>query len=362
MANGKSKTHMSSDKSQATTSDQVSAIELNKIHVDYSWNSRAQRRVENDANAESSGFAGFVNGVRMSGQITPIILRNTNGRTLSGLKTDKPYEVVVGFRRYRAISLLNSKDETAKAKSEGRTVIPNLVNGTIRAEIRTIDNVIAARILNGQENTERENLRAPDQMFLVKELQHADMTQQVIADTLGITQGWVSKLAKVATLPPAVLSHWRDGTPIPQVTTKAGTFSIGEKDKTIELTEPQMRTLADLKEASPEDITARYISMAKPAPAQGEGPGTGETAKDKVLEEIVAVATLMACMVRAGVLCADSLDWNRVIGPRKDGYPLDCGKDRSQVRLIALGEAAQEAFDAELRKGSQPVKTQTAQA
>lgn len=347
--------HMSADKSQATTAEQSTPIELTKIHVDYSWNTRSQKRVEDLATTESAGFQGFGGNIRASGQITPVILRNTNGRTLAGGKTDKPYELVVGFRRMRAVTLLNEKNEAERAKSEGRNNVPNLPNGTILAAIRNIDNVVAARILNGQENTLRTNLTAPDMVYLVKDLLKADMTQQVVADSLGITQGWVSKLAKVATLPPAVLAHWRDGTPIPPVTLKDGIYEIKKGDNTKELTEPEMRGLAELK-GTPEEITARYIRQAKPPVAQGDGPGTADVPKDKVLEEIVGAATLMGCMVRAGVLENGNLDWTRVIGPKKKGYPLDCGKNDTADRLGALADAAKDAFDAAVTKGARGVE------
>jgi hypothetical protein len=69
----------------------------------------------------------------------------------------------------------------------------------------------------------------------------------------------------------------------------------------------------------------------------------------------------MGCLVRAGVLDNGSLDWNRVIGPKKKGYPIDCGKNDSQERLLELGDAAAEAFEAEVSKGAGggPAKGQT---
>jgi hypothetical protein len=90
--------------------------------------------------------------------------------------------------------------------------------------------------------------------------------------------------------------------------------------------------------------------MVKPVP-QGDGDGAPEASKDKVKEEVQYVAGLMGCMVRAGVLDNGSLDWNRVIGPKKKGYPIDCGKDDSQERLLELGDVAREAFEKEVTKG-----------
>ena len=330
--------------------EQVLHVPLTDIHVDYAWNCRAERRIQDMADTESSGFEGFGAGIRLNGQLMPIILRNTNGKTITGQKTDKKYELIVGFRRMRAFTLLNSKGELDRAKAEGKaSVVPNVPNGCIAAIVREIHNKTQARIANGYENTGRSNLKAPDLVFLARDLSSDGLTQQAIGDALGITQGWVSRLLKVASLPPVVLSNWRDGTPIPAVTTKDGVFEIKKGDTQKEMTEPDIRALADLK-CGPEEITARYIRNVKPEVPQGEGPGTAEVEKDKVLEEVQRIGALMGCMVRAGVLENGSLDWTRVIGRKKDNYPIDCGKDTSADRLGELADAAQAAFEAEVGK------------
>lgn len=341
---------MSSPNANAHTAQPV---ELAKIHVDYAWNGRAARNVQDMASTESSGFDGFIANLRTAGQIEPVILRNTGGKTLSGQKTDKPFELVIGFRRYRAVELANQENQDPK-----KTVtIPNLPNGTILATVREIKDPVEARVLNALENTARKNLKAPDLVFIARDLASKSLNQTAIADALQITQGWVSKLLKVASLPPAILAHWRDEKPIPPVQTKDGVFEIkaGHGDKAVpgrELTEPEMRQLAELK-GTPEDLTARYIKMVTPATEQGEGPGTSTAGdEDKIKSKIVEIAGLMGCMVRAGVLDNGSLSWTLVIGPKKKGYPLDCGKNTSQERLLDLNDAAQEAFESEVSKGT----------
>lgn len=351
MSNDKHATTPATAPTTAPATD-ATPVPLSSIHVDYSWNSRAERRVQNMADTESSGFEGFGASIRSSGQLTPVILRNTGGVTLAGSKTDKPYELVVGFRRMRAITLLNGKNESEKAKEEGRNNVPNLPNGHILAQVKDLPSVTAARILNGQENTQRDNLRAPDLVYLLRDLSKAGLTQTAIGEALGITQGWVSRLLKVANLPGVIVDNWREGTPIPPVTIKDGTFGISKEETKAqkELTEPEIRQLADLK-TSPEELIARYVRLVKPQVTQGDGDGT-PTPKDKVKEEITYIAALMGCMVRAGVLDSGSLDWTRVIGPRKKGYPIDCGKDDGQERLCELGDAASEAYEREVTKGA----------
>lgn len=340
--------------------EQILPVELSKIHVDYAWNCRAERRIQDVSDSEpgSMGFEGFGASIRTSGQITPVILRNTGGKTLLGAKTDKPYELVVGFRRMRAITMLNTTGELDRAGRD--KVIPNLPNGTILAVIREISGT-AARILNGQENTQRANLKAPDLVYLCRDLEKDGLTQQAIGDSLGITQGWVSRMLKISKLPPAIVSNWRDGTPIPAVTTKDGTFEIKKGDAQTEMTEPNIRALADLK-GSPEEVTARYIRLVRPPVAQGEGDGAPVAEKDKVREEVEYIAGLMGCMVRVGVLDSGNLDWNRVIGPKKKGYPIDCGKDDSADRLIELADVAQDAYEREVSKGARGKEGATAQS
>src|SRR3972149_6032007 len=236
-------------------------VELAKIHVDYAWNGRAARNVQDMASTESSGFDGFVKNTRTAGQIEPVILRNTSNKTLSGQKTDKPFELVVGFRRYRAIELANQENQDPKKTAS----VPNLPNGTILATVRELKDPTEARVLNALENTARKNLKAPDLVFIARDLAAKNMKQTAIADALQITQGWGSKLLKVAGLPVAVLDHWRDEKPIPAGQTKDGTFELkaGQGGKAVpsrELTEPEMRALAELK-GGPEELTARYIKM-----------------------------------------------------------------------------------------------------
>lgn len=330
----------------AATTHNAQPVELSKIYVDYDWNSRSTRRLIDESDTEYAGFDGFEANIGSNGQLTPVILRNTNGKSLAGKKISEPYEVVIGFRRSRAVTNLHAK----------KVKIPNLPAGTILAEVRDVKTEIEARLLNGIENIQRKNLKAPDLVFLARDLAtKGGMNQVTIAESLGITQGWVSRLLKVAGLPLPVLDHWRDNKPITAVQTKDGVFELkAEEAKTgTELTEPEMRALAELKGPShtPEELIARYIRLVKPAPAAGTSDA-GPTPKDPILENVKEIAALMGCMVRAGVLNNGSLDWAKVIGAKKDGYPIDAGKDRSQERMLQLTDAAEESFEKEALKGA----------
>ena len=347
MTTQKGKLHNNMATEKSTTTHTAQPVELNRIHVDPTWNSRAMRNVRDMADTESAGFDGFEANIRTTGQISAVILRNTGGKTLAGGKTDKPYELVCGFRRHNAITDLNAKKAT-------KPCVPGLPDGFIMAEVRELS-PLEARILNGQENTVRKNLKAPDLVFLAADLAKTGMTQTSICESLGVTQGWVSKLLKIATLPPAVLAHWRDEQPIAPVQTKDGVFEIkaDENGKAVpsrEMTEPEMRALAETK-GTPEETTARYIRTIRPNISKGDSDA-GPSESDKILDKVVEIASLMGCMVRVGVLDNGSLDWTRVIGPKKKGYPIDSGKDDSQERMITLGDAAQEAFEKEITRGA----------
>src|SRR6185369_17815201 len=107
------------------------------------------------------------------------------------------------------------KDLVAAADKAGKPYVPTQPNGTLRAVVRTFADERAARVLNIRENTARNNLKTPDLVFQVRDLAKEGMSQVAIAEAIGVTQGFVSKLLKVATLPKPVLAHWRDGNNAP---------------------------------------------------------------------------------------------------------------------------------------------------
>lgn len=325
--------------------EEIKRIQLTDIHVDWAWNVRSERRVQDLADTESEGFEGLAHSIEATGQDTPVILRNTEGgKTLAGKSTKAPYELVCGFRRYKAISMLMSGQKLADATRAGKPVVPNLGNGTILAVVRPVHDALEARVLNGKENTARSNLKAPDLTKLVKELSDRGMKQGDIVIALGITQGWVSKLQKIATLPPAILDHWRDGKPIPQFVTKEGAYSLAEGEGQKELTVPQMWDLADLKNNTPEDLTARYVRILKPE-GSADGPGAAPSQKDPVLDKVKEIAAICGALVNAGVLDSGNLDWARVLGDPKKGFPLNAGKSPDAARIQALSDAASDAYE-----------------
>jgi predicted XRE-type DNA-binding protein len=214
-----------------TSEDEVKHIPLTDIFVDYDWNSRSFANVISDHSEtngkEGSGLAGLSKGILLDGQDEPVILRpvDKEGFYRKGVKT--PYALVAGFRRYEAIRRLNNPVVSTKdvpgevsaelgklietRKAEKKTLVPNTADGTIRAVVRNLSEK-DAEILNLRENTQRDDLTPPDLMMAVRRLENTHgLKQQEIANSLGIQQGHVSKLSKVAKCHEDILHHWRNG-------------------------------------------------------------------------------------------------------------------------------------------------------
>lgn len=313
----------------AVTAEQILHVPLTDIFVDYDWNIRSKAEVMSDTSdavqdttakgphhGEGTGFKGLVKGIFQDGQKTQVVLRKVEeGKSLAGKKTDKPLELVCGFRRFTAVEALNADKEALEtAKKEKRYVVPNTPDGTIRAEIKKLT-AEEAELENGIENLQRQNISTPDQVrYIQRELAKGKVTQQKLADSLGIDQGYVSKLKTISTLPKEIIAHWRgDSVKIPGLPDTV----------TARLTVGQMKDLADSqKDSTPGDTIKRYVDMLNP-PAPAEGAG-GDS--DPIAKRINDLGMLLGSLVRAGVIESGSLHWSRVIGPKKEGYIIDTGK------------------------------------
>lgn len=331
-------------------------VPLTDIFADYDWNSRSKKNVlaqETDGAQDTTlrgehrtdglGIDGLKLNIRDNGQDTPCILRKVEGgKSLGGKKTDKPYELIAGFRRYTAIEmLLASKEDQEFCKANNQpNMVPNTANGTILAVVRTLT-PLQARILNVRENTYRQNLDTPDLLGSVAELVKAKMSQTSIGQELGITQGYVSKLVTIAALPKAIIAHWKGEGTIPGLPE-----AIQTRLRTSDLVDLYAATHP--KDGAPEsdsDIVKRYCDMLNPPPAP---PGSTPAAKDPVMVRIQNAATLAAGLVTSGVLSNGDLNWSLVLGPKADGYLIDTGKIDAAGRL-KYTDAFQKAFEDAIR-------------
>jgi ParB-like chromosome segregation protein Spo0J len=321
-------------------------IPLTDILVDYDWNGRSKKNVLSDASdgvqdttirAEHQTLGTGLKGMRLTlrnrGQDTPVIVRRVdNGKSLGGKKTDRPYELVAGFRRYTAIEQLNASAEDREfiKTMNQKTLIPNTADGTVMAVVRTL-NPLEARILNGRENTDRQSLTTQEMLGVVAELSRAKLTQAQIATELSISQGYVSKLSKIGELPKAVLDHWKGEAKLPGLPP-----AVSEQ-----LTSTEMIELRDMtKELTEGQTVKRYIELLSPAEGGTEGD---PNAADPVEAKVKRAAELAAGLVKAGVLDNGSLQWAAVIGPKKDGFLIDSGK-ADAVQRAKYWDLAEKAF------------------
>jgi ParB-like chromosome segregation protein Spo0J len=339
-------------------------IPLADIFVDYDWNSRSKRNVlanESDAVQDTTirgehqtlgtGMKGICLTMRNRGQDTPVILRRVeNGKSLGGKKTDKPLELVAGFRRYTAAELLNTTQEHKDfAKALGnRTIIPNTADGTILAVIRVLS-AVDARLVNGRENTDRQNLDTQDMLTLVLDLAKHGLNQTQIAEELSMTQGYVSKLSKIGKLPKQIIAHWRGDAKLPGLPATIQT-SLRTSDMT------DLQDMAEKGGMTEGQTVKRYIEMLNPTPAAGDAP---ESDKDPVADRVKKAAFMAGALVKAGVLENGNLEWARVIGPKKDGYLIDTGKVDAAGRA-KYADMAVEAFENALKDPPAAAPAETA--
>lgn len=322
-------------------------VALTDIFVDYEWNVRSKSDVSDvsdavrdttEKNGASQGVAleDFAKNMADVGQDTPGILREVQGgKTLGGKQTKLKYELVCGFRRITAVQLCNSKEFAEKAEKAGRPNIPTQPNGTFRAVVRELTPQ-AARLLNVRENTARNNLKTPDIMLQVRNLAKEGLSQVAIAEGLGITQGFVSKLLKIGTLPAAVLNHWRSGSALPglpadKVYTRVPT--------------PDLIILADLQEKDhlPEgEVVARYVAMVNPTPAEG-GSGGGQTKQEKDEGRVIEFAKMVATLVKTGFMAPGDLQWTKIIGPKKANFMVDAGST-DYAKVMAMCDLAAKSY------------------
>lgn len=327
---------------------------MTDIFVDYEWNSRSKKNVLADESdgvqdttlrgehrSDGTGLEGLRLNLRNNGQDTPVILRRVDGgKSLGGKKTDKPFELVAGFRRFTAIEMLLASEEDRKfVKSNNQTsMVPNTADGTILAVVRTLT-PLQARILNVRENTYRKNLDTADLLGSVAELVKAKMGQVTIAEELGINQSYVSKLHAISQLPKVVISHWKGEGKIPGLPE-----AIQTRLRTSDLVD--LQSVATKDNATEADIVKRYVDMLNPPPPP---PGSNPVDSDPVAARISKAGYLAAGLVNAGVLGTESLNWSLVLGPKSEGYLLDTGKIDAAGRL-KYSDILQKAFEDGLKQ------------
>lgn len=122
--------------------------------------------------------------IEQRGLLQPIVVRpNPNNPKL--------FQIIAGHRRTEAMRLLGRKDISAVIiKDQSRDM--------------RIDALI--------ENIQRVNLSSIDEAFAIKEIMESSNIKQLeVAKILGKSKNYVSRLLKIATLPPLIIKQVRDG-------------------------------------------------------------------------------------------------------------------------------------------------------
>jgi len=175
--------------------DKIEVLQIAEIECPPMWNARTYDDTSDPVEGsedEGATFGQLVVSIERDGQDTPVIVRaNKPG-------SKKPFFLVAGYRRIMAISKIADK-KGDKAP-------------TIKAIVRELDD-LEARRLNVRENTARDGLKGADLVWAVRDLLDLQkkngggkkLTQQEWGDDLGLSQGYMGSLIKIAEhIPPAV--------------------------------------------------------------------------------------------------------------------------------------------------------------
>jgi ParB/RepB/Spo0J family partition protein len=169
----------------------------NDIHYDPSWNARfsEEHNATPDADELLDGGTTWDDFRRslMAGQDTPVQVRPTPASATH----KKPYELIAGFRRVKAI--VQNAEELKK---------PALV----KAISKTMTDA-EARKFNLRENTARYSLGSPDLVYGIKALvaKEPDITSVALSADLGKNQSYISALMNIGRkLDTNILKKWRE--------------------------------------------------------------------------------------------------------------------------------------------------------
>jgi ParB/RepB/Spo0J family partition protein len=187
---------MATKKANGASDDKIVHIPLRDLIVDMEWNVRYGDWTADSGTGDSDDSGGhefkeLKASIGTKGQDTPIVVRPKG----------KKYQVVVGFRRFAAISQLadEAKDKNATIKA----VVKNLNDAEAFAE-------------NMRENTARENLNAPDSAFGILRIHDSQKaaggtpTSVSLATETGLNQSYVAMLLRIMLgLKPAIAQAWR---------------------------------------------------------------------------------------------------------------------------------------------------------
>lgn len=337
-----------------TKDTQLVQLPLKDIFVDYDWNSRSKRDVMSnqsdgaidDNQKEGNGLGGLCASIQTAGQDDPVVVRLVdNKESLGGKRVaqgmppsvyqGEPCELVCGFRRYTAITILNEK----------KVEIPRLQSGHIWAMLRELTPT-ESRLLNIRENTDRQSLPPPDLVWGIIQLQAKGLGIKQISEQLNVSISYISRLSKVASLPLIIIEHWRGSkVKLPGIPTALN----GDPIPTISLTATKLLGIAETI-STDNDKIEMYVNMTLGRKTEMSAPSV-----DMSEQHVIEVARTAGQLVLTGVLNPGHLQWSSVIGPKRFGFLVSSGNagPNPAARLQKLWKLAQETYDETLLKGKQ---------
>lgn len=177
--------------------DKITYLGPEEIVINPAWNARSGDFTKFVDPETGQGWDNFVASIHADGVQDPLEAR----------KNDKgKFELIAGFRRYTAsqtTSYKNEKGESVKVVKIDK--LPVIIRDMTEEE---------ARLRNLAENTARESLKGPDLAWGIQEYFKAGgskLTDSAIANALGMSQPYVSKLHKIMTeVKPGITKQWRE--------------------------------------------------------------------------------------------------------------------------------------------------------
>lgn len=288
--------------------DKTMHVPLSMVHADFEWNCRSgDPALQGDSGGEldTNEFKSLVDSIRSRGQDEPVTVRAKG----------KGYQLVVGFRRYRAIQTIAEETKTQKT-------------ATILIKIRELNDV-EARSLNIRENTARAQLAPPDLAFALVDLRSqykaagGSPTIEAMAQEVGVGRPYASKLFSIVDrVLPALLKKWRTSQ--------------------VEIGVVKMAQIAGYDKDRQEEAFADLL------PTAGRGAGGGRKGKGAWFEpakkEAANIGTILGRLELAELISTEDLDFEDDIEKVLEYWGDDKGKatDAQRTELVAVISEAYE--------------------
>lgn len=273
---------------------EIKQILLSDIDADYAWNSRSPANTflstVSETDQESSGLEGLTRNILSRGQDTPVDLRPTAPPFYK--MTGKQWSLVAGFRRFTAVSAINGNEELVRvAGIEGRTLIPGLQDGFIRATLLPHMTEREAFLRNASENSNRDQLSPPDIFRMVqKGISELEMSTSDLALALGKLPTSIANYARLGKLDITILAHWLHG----------GEFQGVQNSKRV--------GVADLFELSRQE-PIEHIEGYKRLLLQQSAIANSSAWLEKARGRATAMGTLLAKLHKRGFLSVHTPAW-----------------------------------------------------